>query len=147
MNDIVASLRPAIKEYALEWHIVGDESIVVHSYPGVLWQIFTNLVMNSLHHGFDKRMQGRIDIEVEAATDHVSICYRDNGKGIAADDLPLIFNPFFTTRRHAGNTGLGLNMIYNLVVQDLHGQIRCDSELGHGVAFRITLPYRHAASD
>lgn len=140
IQDVVDSLRPAIREYRLSLTIEGDKDIAIHSYPGILWQIITNLIMNSLHHGFDPEHEGHISIKVQSQQDQVAILYRDDGKGIRLDDLPKIFEPFFTTRRHAGNTGLGLNMIYNLVVQKLNGHIECDSEQGHGVLFTIRLP-------
>ncbi|EAR09206.1 sensor histidine kinase [Reinekea blandensis] len=141
IDDVVNSLMPAIKGHDISVIISGSETIKIRSYPGILWQVFTNLIMNSLHHGFDPGDTGQITIDIVHEEYYVRVFYRDTGKGIPAENLTKIFNPFFTTRRHAGSTGLGLNIIYNLVSQDLKGHIACQSKPGHGVEFSLTLPY------
>lgn len=140
IDEVISSLMPAFKNHDIQVTVEGSESLFIRSYPGILWQVFSNLIMNSLHHAFEPSETGNVHIEIEQEVNGVKIIYRDTGKGIPPDNLPKIFDPFFTTRRHAGSTGLGLNIIYNLVCQELKGQLSCDSELGKGVQFSITLP-------
>ncbi len=68
------------------------------------------------------------------------MCYADNGKGISSEDLPRIFEPFYTTKRGRGGSGLGLHIVYNLVTQQLQGTIVCDSQLEGGTRFLIRIP-------
>lgn len=67
------------------------------------------------------------------------ICH-DNGKGIAEEHLARVFDPFFTTKRGNGGTGLGLNIVYNLVTTQLGGEIKVESIVGTGTTFRIKFP-------
>lgn len=141
IEEVVSSLGPAMRDYSINLSVDGNERATIKSYPGLLWQVFTNLIMNSLNHGFEETQEGRISITVEKEDDQVRIVYQDSGIGILPENLSRIFDPFFTTKRRAGNTGLGLNIVYNLIVQKLQGRIRCESEPGNGVSFFITLPF------
>lgn len=140
IEEILSSLKVAMKEYSVTVCVAGDRSIRMKSYPGLLWQIITNLVMNSLAHGFDKQKPGTIHIDISKDSELIQIIYRDDGKGIPQEHLSNIFDPFFTTRRGQGSTGLGLSIIYNLVVQKLQGNVYCTSELNQGVTFKLILP-------
>jgi len=108
------------------------------SYPGAFAQIITNLVINSMSHGFDKE-GGKISITVSIEDQEIIIEYTDDGKGIGPDIMPRIFDPFYTTD-HAAGTGLGLHIVYNLVTQKLEGTISCESEEEEGVRFEIRIP-------
>ena len=140
LDNLLLSLRPILRKTSHSVRVQCPAELVLHSYPGALGQVLSNLVQNSLLHGFDAREEGAIDIEVQASSEQVEICYRDNGRGIAAEHLPLIFEPFFTTRRNNGGTGLGLNILYNLVTRTLRGVIECSSQPGDGAVFRIRIP-------
>jgi signal transduction histidine kinase len=96
--------------------------------------------MNSLLHGFEGSGSGAIRIEVCEENETLHLLYADNGKGIAADHLPKIFHPFFTRSATKSGSGLGMFIVYNLVVQKLHGSIRCESEPGRGVTFYLDMP-------
>jgi signal transduction histidine kinase len=139
LGDILLSLRPKFRDKKIEINIDCDENLQLNSYPGVYAQIFTNLLLNSLQHGFHQSDTGTIGIIAEMKKEQLKIHYTDNGKGISRKDLPHIFEPFYTSDRHSG-TGLGLNIIYNLVKQKLHGTITCESEPGKGVLFVIEVP-------
>ena len=134
LGDILTSLRPKFREKRIEVNIACDDSLQLNSYPGVYAQIFTNLLLNSLQHGFHQSDTGTIGIRAELKKDILKIQYSDDGAGISHKDLPHIFEPFYTSDQHRG-TGLGLNIIYNLVKQKLHGTITCESEPGKGVLF------------
>jgi signal transduction histidine kinase len=70
----------------------------------------------------------------------VRIEFGDDGSGIAPENLSRVFDPFFTTGRSRGNTGLGLHIVYNLVTRTLNGRIDVESRLGEGTRFIIDLP-------
>jgi signal transduction histidine kinase len=139
LNDILLSLRPKFTEKNITFKIECDNALEVNSFPGVYAQIFTNLLLNSLQHGFRNRDTGTIGIKADLSKDLLKIRYTDDGAGISKKDLPHIFEPFYTSDQHRG-TGLGLNILYNLVKQKLHGTITCESEHGKGVLFKIEVP-------
>jgi signal transduction histidine kinase len=101
--------------------------------------IFTNLIGNSLQHGFKGRERGVIDISIERAANKLRIDYRDDGVGMTPEVLSRVFDPFFTTDLQAG-MGLGMHLVYNLITHRLGGSIRCESQPGSGVCFHIELP-------
>ncbi len=134
LNDILLSLRPKFREKNIDFKIECDDELQLNSYPGIFAQIFTNLLLNSLQHGFYKRDTGTVGIKADISKNLLKIRYTDDGAGISKKDLPHIFEPFYTSDQHRG-TGLGLNIIYNLVKQKLNGTVTCESEQGKGVLF------------
>ncbi|MBF0517197.1 MAG: hypothetical protein HQK97_08785 [Nitrospirae bacterium] len=140
LNDIILSLQPRLKRTSHAIKINCEESSALDSYPGAFAQVITNLIMNSLVHAYDTGQQGNITIDVTKTDDSVTITYKDDGKGIGAENIKKIFDPFFTTNRGGGGTGLGLNICYNVVTQTLKGTIVCESVEGEGVAFILNVP-------
>jgi len=139
LNDILLSLRPKFRDKKIDFNIICDDKLKLNSFPGVYAQIFTNLLINSLQHGFPEKDTGTITIEANINKELLKIQYSDDGAGISKRDLPHIFEPFYTSDQHRG-TGLGLHIVYNLVKQKLHGSITCESEVGKGVLFRLEVP-------
>ena len=146
IGGIIASLKPALKKTHLRIDVYCDDQLNLYTYPGALSQIITNLVMNSLNHAYDADEEGSLSIRVVEQPEHILITYADDGKGMTTDVLDHIFDPFFTTSRGQGGTGLGMNIVYNLVTQTLHGTIQCSSKLGQGSLFAITIPERGGRS-
>jgi two-component system NtrC family sensor kinase len=140
VEEIVTSLHPKLKTIQIELTLDGADDIVLDSYPGAFAQVVTNLVLNCAEHAFKPGEPGRIDIRARLAGDTVEIVLADNGKGIAPDTLDRIFDPFFTTRRGQGGTGLGLNIVYNLVAKQFGGAITARSTPGHGTEFTLRIP-------
>lgn len=141
LNEILQSLNPNLKSAAHTVSVNCADGIVLCNHPGALSQVMTNLIMNSIIHGFDGRTNGNIIINVNQTNDNkVTIDYIDNGKGISQENIQKIFEPFFTTRRGQGGSGLGMHIVYNLVNQTLGGKIHCSSREGEGIAFQIILP-------
>lgn len=140
LNEILLSLRPKLKKTRHRVTVNCPENLELYSDPGALSQILGNLMINSLLHGFEGKDNGEIVIEVREEENHVVLIYRDNGKGIETEILPKIFDPFFTTKREDGGSGLGLNIVYRLVTERLHGQIDCDSRSGDGTTFTLSFP-------
>ena len=115
--------------------------IVMDSYPGHYGQVLTNLFLNAVKHGFDGVPEGTIHIEARpVGVGQVEINFYDDGKGMTEEVQRRAFDPFFTTRRSEGGTGLGLHIVYNLVTRRLGGRIMLSSAPWRGTTFRITLP-------
>jgi len=141
LDEILQSLKPKLKNGAYEVTISCPEGISLYNHPGALSQVMTNLMMNSIIHGFEDCESGAINIKVSEKSDGtVHLDYSDNGKGISAENVKRIFEPFFTTRRGQGGSGLGMHIVFNLVTQTLGGQIHCSSIEGQGALFQIELP-------
>jgi signal transduction histidine kinase len=139
---VVTSLTPTLRKtpHKIEMHCA--EGVMLDSYPGALSQVITNLIMNAMVHAFEGERPGAMTIEARAEGGQVKLRFMDDGKGIAAENLPRIFDPFFTTRRGAGGSGLGLNIVFNLVTRKLQGHIACSSNVGQGAVFDIEFPLR-----
>ncbi|WP_066054386.1 sensor histidine kinase [Robertmurraya korlensis] len=138
LEEIIFSLGPSMKSSHVDVKLEVSEDILITSYPGVFSQIFTNLIINSLTHAFNKD-KGTILIKV-TKTSQLILEYRDNGKGMLPEVKKKIFDPFFTTNRANGGTGLGMHIVYNLVTQTLGGTITCESMHNEGTTFMINLP-------
>ena len=146
LADIVASIGPVWRKAGHRVDIVCPERVDLYGHPGAISQIVTNLVTNSVIHGFEPGQSGVLTISATlAAADTVELCYTDTGKGIAPELRVMVFEPFFTTRRNAGSTGLGLHIIYNLVVGGLGGSVRLEPGDESGVRFIIRFPRTEAA--
>jgi signal transduction histidine kinase len=140
-DQIVASLRPVLKKAAITLSVDVPEGLVIDGYPGSYGQILTNLFLNAANHAFADGRSGAITISARArGSDDVEIIFADNGAGMSPDVQRQAFDPFFTTRRNEGGTGLGLHIVYNLVTQQLGGRMMLESRLGQGTTFRIIMP-------
>lgn len=143
MQQILLSLRYELGQYRVKVDIKGDKIMVVQSYPGSFSRILTNLVLNSLQHGFDNETAQLITISFGILPDgNLQVIYSDDGRGMTKEVLARIFEPFFTTAQQTGGSGLGLSIVYNMVTQKLNGSLVCDSEPGKGCKFVLTLPVR-----
>ena len=140
LEQVLLSLRPYLKKTAIVVDLDCDPELEIDSYPGVFSQILTNLVLNSLQHAFDPGQAGRIGIALAQEQGRLRFSYSDDGKGIAPEHLGKIFEPFYTTYRQKGGSGLGLSIVYNLVSRTLGGNILVASELGQGTTFNINVP-------
>lgn len=140
LYEIIRSLQPHFKKTAHVIDVNCASSIVLDCPAGAISQIFTNLLMNSLIHGFDSVQQGLIRITVTDDLKMIDIHYSDNGKGLTTEQLDKLFHPFFTTKRDQGGSGLGTHIVYNLVRQTLAGTITVTSQPGQGLHYHISFP-------
>lgn len=140
LHEIIQSLYPKLKATNHKINVDCDESIVISSHPGILAQIFTNMIMNTLIHGFKDTNDGNISIKIYYQDDQLNIEYRDDGVGVTAEQLEKLFEAFYTTRKGEGGSGLGTHIMYNLVKQTLGGTISAESEPGKGLAYFISFP-------
>ncbi|HEY9061106.1 MAG TPA: substrate-binding domain-containing protein [Pseudobacteroides sp.] len=140
INEVLLSLYPKIKSTSHKIIVNCDDNLVIYASPGGMSQVITNLVINSLFHGFENMKAGTIEISVTKEFNEIVIEYSDNGKGISENDIKKIYEPFFTTKRGKGGTGLGLNLVYNIITNEYSGNIKCKSTLGKGTTFIIKIP-------
>lgn len=140
LDEILFSLYPRIKKTRHKVDVDVQNELEMNSFPGALSQVMTNLIMNSLLHGFEEKEEGLISITARQESEFIVFGYDDNGKGMTEEQQKKIFDPFFTTKRGAGGTGLGMHLVYNLVSEKLGGEISCVSEIDKGTSFTITVP-------
>ncbi|RTZ17669.1 ATP-binding protein [Vibrio aquaticus] len=140
LEALIASLHPETRKIPVTPIIQGDETLQMNSLPGVITQIISNLVLNSVIHAFSDNDEPTILISFHQSETNIVFEYTDNGCGVAPDLHHKIFEPFYTTRRGKGGSGLGLNLVFNLIKQKLKGDLTFDSELGKGIKLVITVP-------
>ena len=140
LKEILLSLRPKLKASKHVVEVNCPSGIMVNSYPGAFSQIMTNLIMNSLIHGFEYQEEGKITINASLKGGEIHLHYEDNGVGVSVENQAKIFDPFFTTKRGFGGSGLGLHVAYNLVTHTLNGHITMNSKPGEFMAYDITFP-------
>ena len=140
IQEIIKSLHPELKKKPCLIDILCPEELEITTYPGAISQILSNLVMNSMKHGFKNRDSGAISISCRKENNRICIDYQDNGEGISKETAEKIFEPFFTTARGDGGTGLGLHIVYNLVTQKLKGRISINTQQTEGLGFLIDFP-------
>lgn len=142
LNEVMQSLKPSFKQLPHKIEISCPDELEVYCAPGVIAQIVTNMLMNSMIHAFDEGQTGNIKLEVKETEEDVHITYQDDGKGLDQEKLEKLFDAFFTTRSGQGGTGLGTHIMYNLITQALKGQIDAFSEVGKGLRYEIRFPKR-----
>lgn len=141
LEQILVSLTPITKNTSAEIILQCDEELQAYTYGGALSQITTNLVVNAINHAFKNTKHGTLIISAQQSSDNeIYLSFKDNGCGISEVDKIHIFDPFFTTQRTHGGTGLGLHILYNLVVDKLRGTVSCTSKLNEGSQFDIYIP-------
>lgn len=139
-SQILTSLRPKFKHTAVSIENDADKTVRAYTHPGAIYQIISNLILNALLHAYDEGQVGVICISAQRDGEFIELTCQDNGKGIDDQHIERIFEPFYTTRRGSGGTGLGLNIVYNLVTTQLGGVINVISKIGTGTTFTIRLP-------
>lgn len=140
LHETVRSLHPRIKATPHRVELLCPPGVSLHLAAGALSQVISNLLLNALEHAFPGGQEGTVRIVASLEDQWVQLVVQDDGVGIAAEVLPRIYDPFFTTRRGAGGSGLGLHIVYNLVTQTLGGRIAVESLPGRGARFTVTLP-------
>ncbi|MET3838903.1 PAS domain S-box protein [Bradyrhizobium sp. OAE829] len=140
-EQVVMSLRPGLRKHNLTLNVDCQPNLTMNSYPGPYGQVLTNLFLNSVAHAFPDGKPGTVDIQVrESGKDNVEVLFSDNGCGMTLDVRRRAFDPFFTTRRDQGGTGLGLHIVYSIVTNRLGGRLDLDSEPGGGTRIQMILP-------
>ena len=140
-EQVIASLRPGLSKSRVTLTFTCEPGITMNSYPGPYGQVVTNIVLNAVAHAFPPGQSGTMEVHAALEdADQVAITFSDNGRGMAPDVRRRAFEPFFTTRRSQGGTGLGLHIVHNIITGRLGGRISISSEPERGTTFRVVIP-------
>ena len=141
ISNVLTTLQPSFGNHPLVVDLKIQSGLMMDSFPGALGQVITQLVTNAMQHGFEGRTAGVVSILAHGIDDNtLELTISDNGAGMSPENQQRVFEPFFTTRRDLGGTGLGLHIVHNIVTGLLGGRIRMRSELEIGTTFYLTLP-------
>ena len=139
LDNLLASMRRSIdRKYIIKNQI--KDHVIIDSYPGVFYQIYTNFMNNSVLHGFEGRDKGTMTIDASIKDQHLILIYSDDGVGMDEETQANLYEAFFTTKRARGGTGLGMNIVQALVSDKLHGDIELKSVVGEGTVYTLTIP-------
>ncbi|MCP3901888.1 MAG: response regulator, partial [Desulfobacteraceae bacterium] len=140
IEGVLLSLKPKFNDTDHTIKISCSKDIEIMSFPGAFYQIVSNLILNSLFHGFKNMDKGRIDMLFNLEEKIINFTYKDNGAGMTSEQCMKIFDPFYTTMRGQGGTGIGMSIVFNLITQTLKGSIECESSEEKGTMFEIKIP-------
>src|SRR4051812_28798663 len=140
-EQVIRGLRFGLRGQNLTVSVACEPNLMMNSYPGPYGQVLTNLVLNSSVHAFPDGARGSVHIAAQAAgRDSIEVMFSDDGCGMSPEVRRQVFDPFFTTRRDQGSTGLGLHIVHNIVTNRLGGRIHLDTKPGMGTKIRIVVP-------
>lgn len=141
VRELQLTLSPTLKRNGVRLHAEVPPGLRFDSHPGPLTQVLMNVINNAVAHAFEAQADALVRLQAMAMPDgRVQITLSDNGRGIAPEHLPRVFDPFFTTRLGKGGSGLGLHIVYSLVTELLGGTVHIDSTLGQGTTLTLNLP-------
>ena len=144
VDDILLSLHFKLKHTQIRVNNNIPMALDLSTQASVFFQIFGNLILNSIKHGFDGNEEGQIDIDAKQENDILYIKYKDSGKGMNKETLKHVFEQFYTTKKDDGGTGLGMYILYDLIVNTMGGKINVVSEIDQGTEFNIEVPIKQA---
>lgn len=147
LEEVVHTVSPKFKHTPYEIELNVQDSICLKTHPGAIFQIITNLALNSLVHGFDGRDHGTIKISSQKEANYISLDICDDGCGIPEEIQSRIFEPFVTTKRGKGGSGLGLSIVHQLVHDKLEGEISFTTDANKGTCFNIIIPISLSADN
>ena len=136
-------LKPMLRKEQVELSIDVTPNLVITTCPGIIAQLLTNLISNAQRHAFGPSVNNdvnRVSVSCSKNAKGIVISVQDNGKGIPEALHKKVFEPFYTTARDKGGTGLGLNILYNLVRQKFNGEIDLTSTPGEGTKVTVCIP-------
>ena len=140
LEEVLLTLKAKLNKEHVHLVLNCPDNLIIESKPGPINQILINLIVNSIIHGFENKLGGAINISIAYLSNQLHISYSDDGIGIDENIKTKVFEPFTTTKRGSGGSGLGLHLVYNLVTQALNGHIDYESTIGKGTTFEITFP-------
>jgi len=141
VKQVLLHLQRELQERDITLNVRCEPDLAMDSYPGPFGQVLTNLAVNSMTHAFPGGRTGTVNVMLRAAgSDHVELLFSDDGCGMSPDARRQAFDPFFTTSRREGSTGLGLHIVYNIVAERLGGRVKLDSAPGAGTTVKLVLP-------
>jgi PAS domain S-box-containing protein len=140
VGEVVHTLAPSLKRHPHTMRLTIPDGIQMDSLPGALGQVVINLINNAYLHAFEGRNDGLLVISAAPTDGGVVLEFMDNGVGMSPEHLDRLFEPFFSTKKGRGGTGLGMGIVENLVRKTLGGTLNVESELGVGTCFTLYLP-------
>jgi len=142
LADVIASLAPVLRRPGAHVELSVPDHLWVKIDAGSLTQVITNLIQNACIHAFPESGHDHL-IEIRVSDQSVALCIgiADNGAGMVEETIARLWEPFFTTRRNQGGTGLGMHIVHNLVVERFGGTIDVQSALNKGTTFTLSLPF------
>jgi PAS domain S-box-containing protein len=141
VSDTLATYAAQLRRANCESHVDVAGPILLDSYPGSVGQVLSNLINNALLHAFEGRASSNITVAArELDADNAQVIFSDDGIGMQPKVLHQVFDPFFTTKMGQGGSGLGMNIVYNIVTAMLGGAIDIDSSPERGTSVTITIP-------
>ncbi|ODJ88288.1 sensor protein ZraS [Candidatus Thiodiazotropha endolucinida] len=139
LRDIIRTFQNQLKKTKIQVELDCPQHMMVKTYLGSLSQIMNNLLSNVINHAYEPEQSGIVHIQIEQKENRLNLLFEDYGKGMDESLKESVFQPFITTARNRGGSGLGLNIVYNLVVQRFSGEIEVQSKPGEGSRFIISL--------
>ena len=140
-GQVLSHLARELRNRGTALKLSLEPDLEFDSFPGPFGLALVNLVTNCLTHAFPDGRNGSIDIRLRGMdSDHVELLVADDGCGMTPEVKRKAFDPFFTTRRHQGATGLGLHIVHTIAVEKLGGRIMLTSESGAGTTVQLVLP-------
>jgi len=140
IEGLLVIFRAKFERLNIRTQIECDKDTLVTSYPGLFAQLFTHLITNSIDHAFSERENGAISIKVDSTDDMLLIRYSDDGRGVSPEEQEHLFEPFYTTDRSHGHSGLGTFVIFNTVCHGLGGSIGHECQPNKGLTYHIRMP-------
>ncbi len=141
LHETMTSLSGMTRRSKVSFHIQPEQPYIeLTNYAGYWAQIVTNLVQNTLIHAYEPKQEGQVSMVLKQAGTQFIFQFIDDGKGMDENTVSKVFEPFFTTNRKNGGSGLGMSVIYNIVTQKMKGTVTVKSRLGEGSVFTITVP-------
>lgn len=141
LREVCLTLEPMYKNTPFDLTLNLPDTIEMDSFPGALGQLITNFVSNALQHGFEGRKRGHMLVRaVASGADHVTLQFSDDGIGMTEETRNRVFDPFFTTKLGQGGSGLGMNIVYNIVHEVLGGSVEITSSPNAGTLITLLLP-------
>jgi len=138
---VVATLHPLLRRSGCTASVEASGPVEALLDTGSFGQVLNNLVVNATVHAFDGVDRPTIVVRIVGEGDRVHVTVSDNGRGIPPEVRPRLFTPFFTTKRSAGGTGLGLYLAQRLVREELGGDIALEPA-ATGATFGFSFPAR-----
>ena len=147
INEVLVTLRPSLKRVPVKVETQVPANIEMHSMPGSISQVLTNLINNAIFHGIENKPSIVVTVHAEIINNRVLLMVTDTGVGMPEANIRRAFDPFFTTKMGQGGSGLGLNIVHRMVTGMLKGDIELTSIVGEGTTVKMTLPLNITQSD
>jgi signal transduction histidine kinase/CheY-like chemotaxis protein len=144
INEVIKTTL-ALRAYGLETGNIKVTTQLAPDLPrtmadgGQLQQVFLNIIINAETEMESAHGGGSLLVKTETIANTICIVFKDDGPGIAEENLEKIFDPFFTTRDAGQGTGLGLSVCHGIITEH-NGRMYGESELGKGATFVVELP-------